>query len=645
MIKQRKRFILYSTSFMLSMGLLSIHAFATDQNNQENIKVSNSAEDYSNVQELSDDSAELPNTTDSEFQNVLHFAKIGTDSILVTPESLQPTNVTLPASDRTYSVEQSKNENYYAVQIGGYTYWIQSENLMGSNDQPEVLTKKRNLKIKTKSNFKIYESKDSHSKILVIGTNATTFKVLDIAPNYYVVSVAGVKGYIPFNQVNITYKKNSYVEVATNSVKLYKAVKGKYKAIGTLMNGAVVKIAKSTSKYHTIQIGHEAYMIPKNGTIPTEKSASLGKLLKATYPVSLTVSSTNSVYSSKGSKIGTISKGQVVSLKGLKGNKGIIDFMGQSGYVNLKYYNHSNMVNPTKNITYGMYNYYLRVVAQLYPEFTRIEKIGHSVQGRSIYALRVGNGKKEILMDAAIHAREHMTTNVLMEMIDNYTVAYRKGSFFAGYNVKSTLNKTSIWFVPMMNPDGVTLVQKGINSIDSKYRARLKQYNHGSSNFKRWKANGRGVDLNRNFDGLWKYLAYTSKSYMDYKGPSVFSEPEAQSLKAFVRRHHFKTDLSYHSSGQIVYWFNFQKGANLKRDLKLAKSVAKVTGYSVVPPLYYRGSGSSADWFIINQKKPGLTIEIAPYAGNGPVPHHYWNSVWYKNKSIGLFGAKEASKR
>ena len=129
---------------MLSMGLLSIHAFATDQNNQENIKVSNSAEDYSNVQELSDDSAELPNTTDSEFQNVLHFAKIGTDSILVTPESLQPTNVTLPASDRTYSVEQSKNENYYAVQIGGYTYWIQSENLMGSNDQPEVLTKKRN---------------------------------------------------------------------------------------------------------------------------------------------------------------------------------------------------------------------------------------------------------------------------------------------------------------------------------------------------------------------------------------------------------------------------------------------------------------------------------------------------------------------
>ena len=67
-----------------------------------------------------------------------------------------------------------------------------------------------------------------------------------------------------------------------------------------------------------------------------------------------------------------------------------------------------------------------------------------------------------------------MTTNVLMEMIDTYTESYRKKSTFAGYNVKSTLDKTSIWFVPMMNPDGVTLVQKGLNGVDSKCRTSLK---------------------------------------------------------------------------------------------------------------------------------------------------------------------------
>ncbi|MGG0658238.1 M14 family zinc carboxypeptidase [Rummeliibacillus pycnus] len=641
-----KHLLVYSTGFLLSMSLLSNDVFAATVSGKDSaIKVTkqvleNSSEGDNNQTQTSD-------TTSSENENQIidNSAKISSDAELFTPESLQPTKLKLPSDDHTYYVTKTSNEDYFEIQIGENTYWIKSENLIASTENPSELTQKRNLAITTKSKFNIYSQRDNHSKILVEGTKDTVFKVIDVVQDYYVVSVAGVKGYIPFSDINIEYQKNSNVEVATNSVKMYEINGGKYKAKGTLVNGAVVKVAKSTTNYHIIQVGRQTFAIPKKGTIPTEKPVSLGSLIESTYPIKLTVSKTNSIYTSKGNKMGTIDKGQVVTLKGLKGSKGIINYMGKSGYVNLEYFNHSNMVDPTKNITYGMYNYYLRVIAQLYPEFTEVEKIGESVQGRSIYALRVGNGKKEILMDAAIHGREHMTTNVLMEMIDQYTVSYRKGTNYAGYNVKRVLDKTSIWFVPMMNPDGVTLVQKGINSMDSKYRANLKKYNHGSNNFNRWKANGRGVDLNRNFDGLWKYVAYTPKSYMNYKGTSAFSEPEAQALKSFVQRHHFKTDLSYHSSGQIVYWFNFQKGSNRTRDLKLAKSVGKITGYTVVPPLYYRGSGSSADWFILNQKKPGLTIEIAPYAGNGPVPHRYWSSVWNKNKSIGLFGANEACRR
>ena len=44
----------------------------------------------------------------------------------------------------------------------------------------------------------------------------------------------------------------------------------------------------------------------------------------------------------------------------------MINFMGKSGYVNLKYFNHSNMVDLSNNITYGMYYYYVSVIAQLY---------------------------------------------------------------------------------------------------------------------------------------------------------------------------------------------------------------------------------------------------------------------------------------
>ncbi|MGX9134684.1 M14 family zinc carboxypeptidase [Rummeliibacillus sp. JY-2-4R] len=647
-----KRKFLYSACCLLSISLFTVQANAEGEEKGTTIETpiesseDNSSNDTTNSNDNNNENPiSIENGNNNQNHVISDFAKISLDTELFSPETLKPSKVKLPACEITYHVKQSTNEDYYEMEIGGNTYWIKAEGLQPSSEQQTKLTKNRKLKITSKSNFKIYSKNNLKSTILLEGTTPTSFEVLDVVDNFYVVSVAGVKGYIPFSQINITYKKNSNVEVATSSVKMYKIVSGKYKSVGTLVDGTVVKVAKSTTSYHIIQVGSQSYAITKNGTIPTEKSASLKSLVKETYPVTLQVGTTNSVYSSSGKKIGTIFKGQVVSLKALKGDQGIIDFMGKSGYVNLKYFNHSNMVNGSKNITYGMYNYYVRVIAQLYPEFTKVEKIGESVQGRSIYALRVGNGKKEILMDAALHAREHMTTNVLMEMIDTYTESYRKNSKYAGYNVKSTLDKTSIWFVPMMNPDGVTLVQKGLSGIDSKYRTTLKKYNQGSTNFNRWKANGRGVDLNRNFDGIWKYLAATPKSYMNYKGPSVFSEPESKALKAFVERHHFKTNLSYHSSGQIVYWFNFQTGSNRTRDLNLAKSVARITGYSVVPPLYYRGSGSSADWFILNQKKPGLTIEIAPYAGNGPVPHSYWSSVWNKNKTIGLFGANEASKR
>ena len=70
-----------------------------------------------------------------------------------------------------------------------------------------------------------------------------------------------------------------------------------------------------------------------------------------------------------------------------------------------------------------------------------------------------------ILLDASTHAREHMTTNVLMEMIDQYTVAYANKSNFGKYNVRSVLSNVAIWFVPMVNADGVNLVQYGPTAI------------------------------------------------------------------------------------------------------------------------------------------------------------------------------------
>ena len=62
-----------------------------------------------------------------------------------------------------------------------------------------------------------------------------------------------------------------------------------------------------------------------------------------------------------------------------------------------------------------------------------------------------------------------------------------------GYDAKKILNNTTIWFIPMVNPDGVTLQQTGLTSFPKADHAKIIKMNNGSTNFKRWKANGKGL--------------------------------------------------------------------------------------------------------------------------------------------------------
>ncbi len=68
----------------------------------------------------------------------------------------------------------------------------------------------------------------------------------------------------------------------------------------------------------------------------------------------------------------------------------------------------------------------------------------------------------------------------------------------------------------MVNPDGVTISQKGVDGIsDAVLKSQLEDcyqqdlvsgnaYSDSRQYFALWKANARGVDLNRNFDAGWE---------------------------------------------------------------------------------------------------------------------------------------------
>ncbi|MCE7791160.1 peptidoglycan-binding protein [Salipaludibacillus sp. CUR1] len=277
----------------------------------------------------------------------------------------------------------------------------------------------------------------------------------------------------------------------------------------------------------------------------------------------------------------------------------------------------------------------IRRLEVMYPGLVERKVIGRSVDGRAIHAVKLGRGSTEVFINGSHHAYEHMTTNVNMKMLDEYAYAYAKNQRIDGWNVRTVLNRTSIWFVPMVNPDGVELVQRGPSALSSSLASQAIRINGGRTNFTSWKANARGVDLNRQYPALWHTIENNPgrPSRRDYKGTSPLTEPEARAVYDFARSRDFKTALSYHSSGEVLF---------TRRPGHVARIVSAKTGYRIVDLTHSPSGGGFTDWFILNQGKPALTPEISPFVGPRPVPLSNWSGIWSRNNSVGLIVADEA---
>ncbi|MCZ0703690.1 hypothetical protein J2T56_001846 [Natronobacillus azotifigens] len=299
------------------------------------------------------------------------------------------------------------------------------------------------------------------------------------------------------------------------------------------------------------------------------------------------------------------------------------------------------IIIPTSVVNGRVQNYSYRQMQQdieklekMYPDLIQTKIIGTSVDRRNIYAIKLGNGKKEVFFNASFHAREHMTTNVLMKMIDDYALSYVNQSNYHGYNTKRILDEVSIWFVPMVNPDGVMLVQEGANS--ARNPSRVISINGGSRNFDSWKANIRGIDLNRQFPYKWSNVRSNDPgrpAFGYHKGVAPLTEPEARAVYNFTNRHNFKAALAYHSSGEVIFtrygYDNHTRPATL--------GVSRITGYEPINLQHSQSGGGFTDWFVSNKRQIGMTMEISPYVPNRPVPLANWNKIWDENKTVGLY--------
>lgn len=220
-------------------------------------------------------------------------------------------------------------------------------------------------------------------------------------------------------------------------------------------------------------------------------------------------------------------------------------------------------------------------------------------------------------VNAAFHANEWITSLVLMGLLEEMAASYEYNGSIGGHGVRQLLAANTLWFVPMVNPDGVELVLHGV-SPEHPYRDLLLAWNEGSCDFKGWKANVRGVDLNDQFPACWEAerdrRVKPGPGPRDFTGEAPLTEPEAIAMAQLTISRDFHAVAALHTQGEEIYW-NYC-GCEPPEAQGLAERLAMASGYRAVK--LTDSDAGYKDWFIQHFRRPGFTVELG--LGVNPLP-------------------------
>lgn len=288
----------------------------------------------------------------------------------------------------------------------------------------------------------------------------------------------------------------------------------------------------------------------------------------------------------------------------------------------------------------------LRGLAARYP-FLTVRDIGETFYGRIIPVVSVGLGPRKALYNGSHHANEWITTPLLLRFLEEYARAISENGTVFGYSAQALYQRTTLFLVPMVNPDGVDLVTGGLPEESPAYEnARRLAENYPEIPFPEgWKANLRGVDLNLNYPARWEQArenkfaqGFTRPGPRDYVGTAPLDQPESAAMAGLTDRVSPDLTLSYHTQGGVIYW----KFLNMEPEgaRELGEEFASVSGYSLEDVPFASGFAGYKDWFILTRDLPGYTIEVG--SGVNPLPISQLEDVYRRNLGILTLGLAEA---
>lgn len=273
---------------------------------------------------------------------------------------------------------------------------------------------------------------------------------------------------------------------------------------------------------------------------------------------------------------------------------------------------------------------------KIYPEIVKTGSIGQSVEGRELLLVAFGKGDKKIFVCGTHHAREYISTTYLMYAIDQFAYAYKTGVNETSYDIKSILDSVTFCIVPMVNPDGVNLVQNGVDYVLNPESVKSMKITEGKENgYRAWKANINGIDPNWNYDKDWQKSREKTDSPAStgYNGEAPGSEPETQAVAKYVDENYFEAYLSMHTQGKLLYW-----AEDILNPTNLGELVRKDTGFSLIredTPAKLNGVGGSFfDYVFRKYGKATMTVELCNYIGPKPYPDEKFDIVWKPAKNV-----------
>ena len=246
----------------------------------------------------------------------------------------------------------------------------------------------------------------------------------------------------------------------------------------------------------------------------------------------------------------------------------------------------------------------LDLLHKQFPQFiSKKMSIGKSIEGRDIWILHVSSkslndwkDKPEVLITGLHHSREVITYTSILYYIEWICKNYNTDS-----EAKHILDKTHLWFVPCLNPDGLVYNQNISKDGGGLFRKNRRPNTDNPDYY--------GVDLNRNYSYKWKLNESGSSSSPDsyqFRGTHEFSEPETWALALFVKSRNIVLNINHHSFGNaLLHPYGFSLNNDLEKyEEKCYTNLSKFVteklphySYGSGGEIYYPANGDASDWF------------------------------------------------